>query len=129
MNQLKTKLPSRWTHAFQRLWALHWVMAACFLAIYGVGILMTRLPHEVVFRGSLYNVHKSMGVLVLSLLLFRIFTVLQVFIEPLPPMESVGFRHQTGIAVTGCLTSPTPRVRLPTLLIFNAAFPSLSLTE
>jgi cytochrome b561 len=54
-------------------------MAACFLAIYLLGILMARLPHEVVFRGSLYNVHKSMGVLILGLLLFRIFTVLQVF--------------------------------------------------
>ena len=79
MNQVKTKSPSRWTHAFQRLWTLHWVMAACFLAIYLIGILMTRLPHEVVFRGSLYNVHKSMGVLVLGLLFARIFTLLQVF--------------------------------------------------
>jgi cytochrome b561 len=54
-------------------------MAACFLAIYLIGILMARLPREVVFRGSLYNVHKSMGVLVLGLLLVRIFTLLQVF--------------------------------------------------
>jgi cytochrome b561 len=54
-------------------------MATCFLAIYLVGILMTRLPREVVFRGSLYNVHKSIGVLVLGLLLVRIFTLLQVF--------------------------------------------------
>ncbi len=79
MNPVKTKSSSRWTYAFQRLWALHWVMAACFFAIYGVGILMTRLPHEVFFRVSWYNVHKSMGVLVLGLLLFRIFTLLQVY--------------------------------------------------
>jgi cytochrome b561 len=79
MNQVKTKSLSRWTHAFQRLWTLHWVMAACFLAIYLVGILMARLPREVIFRGSLYNVHKSMGVLVLGLLVVRIFTLLQVF--------------------------------------------------
>ncbi|MDF5733187.1 MAG: cytochrome b/b6 domain-containing protein [Rhizonema sp. PD38] len=76
-----TPTPSkpRWTHAFERLWKLHWVMAACFLLIYLVGIVMARLPHEVVFRNSLYNVHKSFGVLVLCLLLFRIFTLLQVF--------------------------------------------------
>lgn len=40
---------------------------------------MARLPRELVFRGSLYNVHKSMGVLVLGFLLVRIFTLLQVF--------------------------------------------------
>lgn len=54
-------------------------MATCFLAIYLVGMLMVRLPHQVVFRGSLYDFHKSMGVLVLGLLLVRIFTLLQVF--------------------------------------------------
>ena len=79
MNQLKTKSPSRWTHAFQRLWTLHWVMATCFLAIYLIGIVMARLPREVVFRGSFYNIHKSFGILVLGLLLVRIFTLLQVF--------------------------------------------------
>jgi cytochrome b561 len=79
MNLAKTKSSPRWTQAFQRLWKIHWIMAACFLAIYLIGIVMVRLPHEVVFRGSLYNVHKSIGVLVLGLLLVRIFTLLQAF--------------------------------------------------
>lgn len=76
-----TPIPSkpRLNNAFGRLWKLHWVMAACFLVIYLVGIVMARLPREVLFRGSLYNVHKSFGVLVLCLLLFRIFTLMQVF--------------------------------------------------
>lgn len=69
----------RWTQAFQRLWTMHWVMAACFLIIYLVGMVMARLPREVVFRGSLYNLHKSFGMLVLGLLLIRIFMLLQVF--------------------------------------------------
>ncbi|NEP02294.1 MAG: hypothetical protein F6K58_27285 [Symploca sp. SIO2E9] len=38
-------------------------------------------------------------------------------IEPLPRIQFVGFRHQAEIAGTACLTSPTPRVELPTLLI------------
>jgi cytochrome b561 len=56
-------------------------MAACFLVIYLIGMVMARLPHEILFRGSLYNVHKSLsfGVLVLGLLLFRILTLLQTF--------------------------------------------------
>ena len=79
MTEEKPKSSARSTTAFQRLWTLHWVMATCFLVIYGLGIVMARLPREVVFRGSLYNVHKSLGVLVLSLLLVRVFTLLQVF--------------------------------------------------
>lgn len=54
-------------------------MAACFLVIYLVGMVMAPLPDEVLFRGSLYNVHKSFGVLVLGLLLLRILTLLQTF--------------------------------------------------
>lgn len=79
MQQIRTPSKPRWNQAFQRLWTLHWVMAVCFLGIYAIGIVMARLPHEVAFRGSLYNVHKSFGVLVLSLLLLRIFTLLQAF--------------------------------------------------
>ncbi|MGI2906003.1 cytochrome b [Tolypothrix sp. VBCCA 56010] len=66
------------SNLFGRLWKLHWVMATCFLVIYLIGIVMARLPREVFFRGSLYNVHKSFGVLVLGLLMLRIFILLQV---------------------------------------------------
>ena len=68
----------RQNHLFGQLWKLHWVMAACFLIIYSIGIVMARLPREVFFRGSLYNVHKSFGVLVLGLIILRIFLLLQV---------------------------------------------------
>lgn len=79
MQQTTTPLKPRWTQAFQRLWALHWVMAACFFVIYAIGMVMARLSHDVSVRGSLYTLHKSFGVLVLSLLLIRILTLLQAF--------------------------------------------------
>lgn len=50
------------------------------------------------------------------------------YFEPLPPIESEGFRLQSEIAVKDRLTSPKPRVELPTLLIFKLAFASLELT-
>ncbi|MBW4629744.1 MAG: cytochrome b/b6 domain-containing protein [Brasilonema octagenarum HA4186-MV1] len=78
MPNTTTPLKARLNDAFGRLWKLHWVMAACFLIIYLIGMVMARLPREVFFRGSLYNVHKSFGVLILGLLLLRIFTLLQV---------------------------------------------------
>lgn len=78
---LETNLPpkARWTRAFQRLWTLHWVMAVCFLVIYLLGIIMARLPDEFMFRGAFYNTHKSLGILVLGLLLIRVLFLLQVF--------------------------------------------------
>ncbi|MBP5973638.1 cytochrome b/b6 domain-containing protein [Brasilonema sp. CT11] len=78
MPNTPTPLKRRLNDAFGRLWKLHWVMAACFVVIYLLGMVMARLPREVFFRGSLYNVHKSFGVLVLGLLLLRVFTLLQV---------------------------------------------------
>lgn len=77
MHYTPTPSKSRFTHAFKRLWKLHWIMAAFFLVIYLVGIMMTGLPPEVPFKGSLYEVHKSFGILVLGLLLLRIFTLQQ----------------------------------------------------
>lgn len=50
-------------------------------------------------------------------------------VEPLPRFEIVGFRHQTGIAVSDCLTSPTPMVELPTILILMLAFLSRSFSD
>lgn len=70
---------ARWNRAFQRLWTLHWIMAACFLVIYLLGIIMARLPYAFAFRGAFYNTHKSLGILVLGLLLIRVLFLLQVF--------------------------------------------------
>jgi hypothetical protein len=51
-------------------------------------------------------------------------------IEPLPRLEADGIQASSeDCRIKSCLTSSTPRVRLPTLLIFNAAFASRSLTE
>lgn len=69
----------RWNHAFKRLWSIHWWMAAGFLAIYFFGIIMVRLPGGLDIRGSMYNIHKSLGVVALGLLLARVVTLLQVY--------------------------------------------------
>lgn len=80
MTELTPKLnPRRWNLAFKRLWTLHWVMAACFLIIYPLGIVMSNLPRDVSFRGSMYHIHKSFGVLAIFLLLYRVLTLLQVY--------------------------------------------------
>lgn len=62
----------------QRLWSLHWIMTAFYLLLFVGGAYMTDLPREVSYRGSLYDFHKTLGVIVMSLLLARIFVLLRV---------------------------------------------------
>ncbi|MFB8788025.1 MAG: cytochrome b [Potamolinea sp.] len=64
--------------AAQRLWFLHWLMAAFYLLLFAGGNYMADLPREVSYRGSMYDFHKTLGVIVMSLLLARIFVLLRV---------------------------------------------------
>ena len=67
--------------AAQRLWFLHWLMAAVYLVLFAGGIYMADLPREVTYRGSLYAFHKTLGVVVMSLLLARISVLLGVVLH------------------------------------------------
>lgn len=53
-------------------------MAACYLLLFVGGAYMTDLSRNVSYRGSLYDFHKTLGVVVMSLLLARIFVLLRV---------------------------------------------------
>ena len=76
---LTTRSKPRLTSAFQRLMSIHWWMALCYLALFLGGTFMARLDRAVFFRGSLYDVHKTIGVLTLVLLSWRILVLLQVW--------------------------------------------------
>jgi cytochrome b561 len=54
-------------------------MAACYLVLFVVGKLMSELSDEVSFREALYDFHKSLGVLVIGLLTWRILVLLRVW--------------------------------------------------
>jgi len=79
--QQHTSTPERKKTAAQRLWFLHWLMAAGYLVLFTGGIYMADLPREVSYRGSLYTFHKTLGVLVMSLLLARISVLLVVVLH------------------------------------------------
>ncbi len=70
---------SRMNSAFKYLMSLHWWMAACYLVLFVVGTFMAQLPREVSFRGALYDFHKSIGVLTMALLTWRILLLLRVW--------------------------------------------------
>jgi cytochrome b561 len=65
----------------QRLWFLHWLMASVYLMLFTSGFYMADLPREVTYRGSLYTFHKTLGVVVMSLLLARISVLLGVVLH------------------------------------------------
>jgi cytochrome b561 len=50
---------------------LHWTVAACVLVMIPVGILMIRIPGGTL-QNVFYTVHRSLGVLVLALMLVRL---------------------------------------------------------
>jgi cytochrome b561 len=70
---------SRSNSAFKRLMSVHWWMAICYLILFPLGTFMAQLPREVTFRSSLYDFHKSVGVLTMALLTWRILVLLQVW--------------------------------------------------
>jgi cytochrome b561 len=59
--------------------SLHWVMSACYLVLFISGTSMARLPGELFIRGPLYDFHKSVAVLTMALLTWRILTLLRVW--------------------------------------------------
>jgi cytochrome b561 len=79
MSQTSTPSKPRLTSAFQRLMSVHWWMAAAYLILFVGGTIMSQLPREVSFRGMMYDFHKSIGVLSMALLTWRIFVLIQVW--------------------------------------------------
>ncbi len=63
---------------------LHWAMALAILGLIGVGWYMEGLDNTVSFRGDLYSLHKSFGVLVLLLLVVRFAVRQRSHIPPTP---------------------------------------------
>jgi cytochrome b561 len=54
-------------------------MSACYLVLFITGAFMARLPRELFIRGPLYDFHKSVAVLTMALLTWRILTLLRVW--------------------------------------------------
>lgn len=71
-------IPKRKKIIQQRLWFLHWLMASFYSLLFAGGIYMTHLGRDVFYRRPLYDFHKTLGVIVMSLLLARITFLLRV---------------------------------------------------
>lgn len=76
---VKKNIKPRLNSAFKDLMSVHWWMAACYLVLFATGSFMARLEREVPIRSPLYDFHKSIGVLTMALLTWRILTLLRVW--------------------------------------------------
>ncbi len=83
--------------ANKQLRVIHWVMAAVFAVLLSGGIYMSELPKEAAFRGDFYNFHKSLGVLVMALLLVRIVVLLRAALPPRLPKQPITLLKTVGL--------------------------------
>jgi cytochrome b561 len=70
---------SRLNSAFQQLMSVHWWMAIVYVVLFATGTFMSQLERGVSFRRDFYDFHKSIGVLSMALLTWRILLLLQVW--------------------------------------------------
>lgn len=79
MNSHQAIAKPRVNSAFKQLMSLHWWMATCYLVLFIGGWFMAQLVREAPFRELLYDFHKSIGVLTMALLTWRILILLRVW--------------------------------------------------
>ncbi len=82
---------------------LHWFMALLILVAIGIGIYMTKfLTHDSPNRMEVYDLHKSLGVMVLIFIVIRIVNRLKIQVPPLPqtmPKIEIVAAHLAHIAL------------------------------
>ena len=75
--------------------ALHWLTAACMLAILPLAWVMTNAKHDTPGLNGMYNWHKTLGVIVLCVTAFRI---VWRFIDKPPPLPARLAAWEKGLA-------------------------------
>jgi cytochrome b561 len=76
--------PARYTR-FAAL--LHWLVAALIFAMIGIGYYMIDLPRNTPERANFLNIHKSLGLLTITLVAIRV--VWRITHKPPPPISSM----------------------------------------
>lgn len=76
---LQPRPPRRRTSAFQHLMSVHWWMANLYAILFIGGWFMVNAGGEFSFRGEMYDFHKSIGVVTMMLLSWRVVVLLRVW--------------------------------------------------
>jgi len=116
---------------------LHWLVAGCVIVLLALGFAMKRLGLPLELKFSLYQLHKSLGLVVLALMVMRVVWRMRHRPPPLP--ESMPFierfaAHAThlflyalllAMPVTGWLLVSSATFAVPTKLFGTLAIPHL----
>jgi cytochrome b561 len=70
---------ARLNSAFKQLMSVHWWMTMVYVVLFATGTFMSQLERGISFRRSFFDFHKSMGVLSMALLTWRILLLLRVW--------------------------------------------------
>jgi cytochrome b561/polyisoprenoid-binding protein YceI len=123
--------------------ALHWIIAVLVIALLGLGLFMTRGTQSLQLKFELYQLHKSLGITVLALMILRVFWRLFALPPALPPhmpgRERVA-AHGTHILLYTLLiamplsgwamiSAALPPFNFPTVLYKTVAWPRLPFIE
>lgn len=121
--------------------ALHWLVAALFLAMLAIGVVMTRLPLTDPLTFPLYQIHKSIGATLFFLMAVRLVWRLAGGVPDLPaglaPLESFAARttHAGLYAIllvmplTGWVVVSASPFGIPTLLYGVVPLPHIGFVE
>lgn len=94
---------SRINSVFKHLMSIHWWMAGLYLVLFVTGGIMARLPRGIAVRSALFDFHKSIAVLAMAILTWRILVLLRVwgrkYTKRLPKFTPEWFRV-TALHVT-----------------------------
>lgn len=116
---------------------LHWLIAACVLALAGLGLVMVRGGLQLQTKIALYQLHKSLGATVLALMLLRILWRLTHRPPPLPtsmPAWERAAAHTTHavlylllvlVPISGWVMVSGSPIPVPTRLFWTVTVPHL----
>jgi len=76
---------------------LHWLIAALVVAMILLGLIMTEVPRQTPMRGALFNFHKSLGLVVLALVIARLAWRITHHPPPLPVDVPAWNRQLSGV--------------------------------
>jgi cytochrome b561 len=105
---------------------LHWLMALLILGMIAVGWYMTGLPDKDPLRGTLYPLHKSLGILLLALVALRVALRFSTPIPPLPagipPRERLAAKAGHVLLYLGMIVVPLTGVVMSVAGGYGIAF-------
>jgi cytochrome b561 len=120
---------------------LHWLIAAAIITMLGIGLTMMHAPISMATKFRLIQLHKSIGITILGLVILRVLWRLTHKPPPLPaeipPLERTAaegthyllYVFMIGLPLTGWAMVSSSPINIPTMLYGVVRWPHMSFLE